>query len=295
MKNIGFVGLGVMGEAMAANLLAAGYSLRVWNRTPAKAENLLAKGAAWVASPAQAAADADAVITVVADDAALRQVTYGERGLLGALPNGAAHLSMSTVSGPVTAELAEAHRSRGSDLLAAPVFGSKESALARKLWGIAAGRRTTFDRCRPLLGAMTQSVMYLGEDPAAGALMKIVGNMLISSAVASLVQAFTAGARVGLPVAQIMDVIRLVFNSPVYERYGSRLVARDFSLHFPLKLMLKDVSLMLEMGAAAGVPLPHASATREMIVASLGQGFGEQDAAAGLLQAWEAASGSPAQ
>lgn len=295
MKTIGFVGLGVMGVPMASHLVDAGYSLRVWNRTGAKAEAFVAekggKGAACAASPAEAARGADAVITIVADDAALRQVTYGESGLLGALPAGAVHMSMSTVSGQVTAELAEAHRARGSELLSAPVFGSKESAEAHKLWAIAAGRRESFDRCRPLLEAMAQGVIYLGEDPAIGARMKLLGNLMISSAIAGMVQAFTLAGRVGVPKEKVLEVIRFVFNSPVYERYGSRLVERNFAVHFPLQLMLKDLTLMLEMGAAAGVPLPHVNVVRDMVVAGLGQGRGERDAAGSLLETWETLAG----
>ena len=195
MRKIGFIGLGVMGTPMAAHLIAAGYQLRVWNRTAAKADALVAQGAARAASPAEAAAGADAVVSIVADDAALREVTCGKQGLLGSLPAGAVHVSMSTVSGEVTLELAEAHRGRGSQLLAAPVFGSKASAIARKLWGIASGPQAAFECCRPLLEAMTQRVMYLGEDPAAAARMKLLVNMLISSAIAGMVQAFTAARR----------------------------------------------------------------------------------------------------
>lgn len=291
MKNIGFIGLGVMGEAMAAQLVAAGYSLRVWNRTASKADRLLEQGAARAATPAEAAHGADAVVSMVADDAALREVSYGERGILAALPPGAAHLSMGTVSGEVTAELAAAHRAKGSELLAAPVFGSKEAARTSKLVCIATGPRALFDRCLPVLESMAQRAVYLGEDPAAAARMKVIVNMLISSAIAGMVQAFTAGSRLGVPAETLMEVIRLVFISPVYERYGSRLVSRDFSVHFPLKLMLKDVSLMLAMGAAAGVPLPHAALVREMVIAAVGQGYGDLDAAGGLLQSWEKASG----
>ena len=294
MNKIGFIGLGVMGAPMAAHLLAAGYSLRVWNRTAAKAESLVGKGAARAATPAGAAADADAVITMVADDAALRQVSYGQVGLLTALPAGAVHISMGTVSAEVAAELAAAHRARGSEFLSAPVFGSRESAAVRRLWGIASGAPGAFRRCCPVFEAMVQGVTYVGEDPAAAAWIKILVNMLISSAIASMVQVFTTGQRLGVPPATVMEVIRSVFNSPVYERYGSRLVSRDFSLHFPLKLMLKDITLMLEMGGAAGVPLPHAAATREMVVAAVSQGFAEKDAAGGLMQAWERASSKDA-
>ena len=291
MKNIGFVGLGVMGAPMAAHLANAGYAVRVWNRTGEKADAFIAERAAQrvtrAATPAEAAASADAVVTILADDAALRQVTYGDQGLLAALPAGAVHISMSTASAEVTTELAEAHRGRGSELLAAPVFGSREAARSKKLWTVAAGPAVALERCRPLLEAMTQGVIYLGKDPAAAPRMKLLGNMLIFSAAASLVQAFTLGPRVGVPPEKMCQVINSVFNSPIYERYGSRLAEREFSLHFPLTLMLKDLNLMQEMGAAAGVPLPCAAAVREMVVAALDPQASVQDAAASLMQTWE--------
>jgi len=288
MKNVGFLGLGVMGSGMAGNLLAAGYALRVWNRTAAKAEPLVAQGARRAATPAEAAAAADAVITMLADDAALREVSYGAAGLLDALPRGSLHLSMSTVSAAVTAELAQAHRQRGSELLAVPVFGSKEAAMGKQIWAIAAGDPQAFQRARPLIEAMSRGVAFLGEDPCLAAGMKLIGNLLISSAIAAMVQAFTLAGRLGLTAEQMMEVIHQVFDSIVYERYGRRLVARDFSVHFPLKLMLKDVGLTLELGAAAGVPLPHAAMVREMVVAAMGRGCADKDSAGSLLETWEA-------
>lgn len=281
-----------MGAAMAGNLLKAGYTVRVWNRTPAKAAELVAQGAELCTSPAEAARDVAAAITIVADDSALRGVSLGETGLLAAMPAGSVHLSMGTVSTQITTELAQAHAAAGSLLLSAPVFGSKESALGAKLWGIAAGPKSAFERTRPIIEAMTQSVRYLGEDPASAAAMKILVNSLISAASACMAQAFIAGSRIGLSAPEIMDVIRLVFNSPPYERYGGRMAERDFAVHFPLKLMLKDIQLMLDLGASTGVPMPHAAATREMLVAAIGQGFGDADAVAGLLQGWERTAGS---
>jgi 3-hydroxyisobutyrate dehydrogenase-like beta-hydroxyacid dehydrogenase len=288
MENVGFLGLGVMGSGMAGNLLAAGYALRVWNRTAAKAEPLVAQGARRAATPAEAATAADAVITMLADDAALREVSYGAEGLLDALPRGSLHLSMSTVSAAVTAELAQAHRQRGAELLAVPVFGSKEAAMGKKIWAIAAGDPQAFQRARPLIEAMSRGVAFLGEDPCLAAGMKLIGNLLISSAIAAMVQAFTLAGRLGLTAEQMMEVIHQVFDSIVYERYGRRLVARDFSVHFPLKLMLKDVGLTLELGAAAGVPLPHAAMVREMVVAAMGRGCADKDSAGSLLETWEA-------
>ncbi len=286
MKTIGFLGLGVMGSGMAGNLLAAGYSLRVWNRTASKAA-LVARGATQAKTPAEAASGTDAAITMLADDAALRQVSYGPDGLLDALPSGSLHLSMSTVSAAVTAELAKEHARRGSQLLAVPVFGSRESAAGKKIWAIAAGDAGAFERARPLIDAMTRGVAWLGGDPCLAANMKLIGNLLISSAIGAMVQAFALAGKVGLTAEQMMEVIHQVFDSIVYERYGRRLVTRDFSVHFPLKLMLKDVSLAMELGAAAGVPLPHAAMVREMVVAAMGRGCADKDSAGSLLETWE--------
>ncbi len=274
---------------MAANLIDAGLSLRVWNRTASKAEPLVQRGALRAESPAAAAAGAEAVITMVADDDALRKVTYGDEGILYSLSAGAIHLSMSTLSPEVTTELAGAHAKRGSHLLAAPVFGSKGNAVAHNLWAVASGASPgVFESCRPVFEATCSGVRYYGGDAAAAPRLKLIGNMLISSAAAAMVQAFALGEQTGLSAQNVMEVISHVFNSPLYERYGSRLVKRDFDVFFPLKLMLKDLRLVLEMAASAGVPLPHAAATREMVVAGIGRGFADADAAGSLLRTWEA-------
>jgi 3-hydroxyisobutyrate dehydrogenase-like beta-hydroxyacid dehydrogenase len=160
--------------------------------------------------------------------------------------------------------------------------------MGKKIWAIAAGDPQAFQRARPLIEAMSRGVAFLGEDPCLAAGMKLIGNLLISSAIAAMVQAFTLAGRLGLTAEQMMEVIHHVFDSIVYERYGRRLVARDFSVHFPLKLMLKDVSLTLELGAAAGVPLPHAAMVREMVVAAMGRGCADKDSAGSLLETWEA-------
>jgi 3-hydroxyisobutyrate dehydrogenase-like beta-hydroxyacid dehydrogenase len=288
MKDIGFVGLGVMGAPMAAHLLQAGFAVRVWNRTAEKAEALLAQGARRATTPAEAAAGAEAIITMVADDEALRHVVHGSDGILYSLSAGGVHLTMGTVSPQLLRQLTHEHRECGTHLLAAPVFGSKESAVGKKLWAVVGGQAAAFERCRPVIEAMCAGGTYLGEDPGAAAQMKLIINMLISTAVAALVQAFTLGRAGGLAADKLTEVVRRVFASPLYERYGTRLEKRDFDVYFPLKLMLKDLRLVLEMAAAAGVPLPHAAATREMVVAAIGRGFADADAAASLLRTWEA-------
>lgn len=289
MKDLGLIGLGVMGAAMASNLIEAGFSLRVWNRTASKAAPLVERGARHAETPAEAAAGAEAVISIVADDEALRRVTYGNEGILYSLSSGAIHLSMSTASPEAAVELARAHTERGSHLLAAPIFGSKGNAIARNFWVIASGASPeVFERCRPIFDAISAGAHYCGAEANAAPRLKLIGNILISSAVATMAQAFALAEGLGLGADEMMEVIGHVFNSPLYERYGTRLVSRDFEVFFPLKLMLKDLRLALEMAASVGVPLPHASATREMVVAAIGCGFADADAAGSLLRTWEA-------
>jgi 3-hydroxyisobutyrate dehydrogenase-like beta-hydroxyacid dehydrogenase len=152
---VGFVGIGRMGSGMAANLLAAGHALTVYNRSAAKAEALVGKGATLATTPAEAARG-EVVITMLADDRAVEQAVFGRDGILDALPRGAIHLSMSTISFALAERLAAAHRDKGQEFVAAPVFGRPDAAAAAKLFIVAAGRSEAVARCQPLLDALGQ-------------------------------------------------------------------------------------------------------------------------------------------
>ena len=174
--NIGFIGLGGMGQPMARHLLQAGHKLAVYNRTRARADQLKQFNPVVADSPAAAARDAEVLVTMVADDAALEDVMLGSQGALAALPRGAIHVSMSTISPALSRRLAERHKAAAQTYVAAPVFGRPEAAAAAKLYIVAAGAAEPLDRCQPLFDALGQKTFIVGELPPIANLIKLTGN-----------------------------------------------------------------------------------------------------------------------
>ena len=216
---IGFIGLGHMGSAMARNLLGAGHDVTVWNRSPDKAEPLVAAGARRAATPAEAAAGA-VVHTMLADDRAVEAVTFGPDGILAASA-GAIHVGHSTIGLPLAQRLAEAHAEHGSVFVSAPVFGRPAAAEAAKLFVVAAGPADAVARCQPLFDAVGQKSFTVGDRPPAANLVKLCGNFLILSAVEALAEAMTLGEKGGVAKAKLLEVLTgSLFGSPIYQIYG---------------------------------------------------------------------------
>src|SRR5277367_6439490 len=188
-QKIGFVGLGAMGEPMAANLIAAGYPLTVYNRTASKAEPLVARGAHRAERAGDVAEPGGIVVSMLADDASVRALVTGDDALAARLLPDGIHISMTTVSPAATNELADYHASRGSVLVAAPVFGRPDAAQAKRLWICVSGPAPAKDKVRGLLDAMGQGVFDFGEDPAAANVVKIGGNFMIAAAMESIAEA----------------------------------------------------------------------------------------------------------
>ena len=276
--NIGFIGLGSMGAGMAENLLKAGHTVTVYNRTRSRAEALAAKGAQLAPTPAEACRG-DAVLTMVADDAALEAVTMGAKGILASLQPGAVHVSMSTVSVALSARLEEAHTRAGSIYIAAPVFGRPEAAAAAKLFVVAAGPAAAIQRCQPLFDAMGQKTYVIGEGASAANVVKLSGNFMLAAAVESLGEALALVRKHGLDPAQFLELITgSIFTAPAYKTYGSIIVREAYQpAGFKMPLALKDVRLTLAAGEAAGVPLPLASLVRDHAIAAIARGYGEWD------------------
>jgi len=276
--NIGFIGLGSMGAGMAENLLKAGHTVTVYNRTRSRAEALAAKGAQLAPTPAEACRG-DAVLTMVADDAALEAVTMGAKGILASLKPGAVHVSMSTISVALSARLEEAHTRAGSIYIAAPVFGRPEAAAAAKLFVVAAGPAAAIQRCQPLFDAMGQKTYVIGEGASAANVVKLSGNFMLAAAVESLGEALALVRKHGLDPAQFLELITgSIFTAPAYKTYGSIIVREAYQpAGFKMPLALKDVRLMLAAGEAAGVPLPLASLVRDHAIAAIARGYGEWD------------------
>jgi 3-hydroxyisobutyrate dehydrogenase-like beta-hydroxyacid dehydrogenase len=276
--DVGFVGLGAMGQGMVRVLLRAGHRVAVWNRTRARAEALAAEGAAVAATPAEAA-KGGLVLTMVADDRALELVTAGPDGVLAGLPADGVHVSMSTV-GPDTVELlARRHADAGRALVSAPVFGRPDAAAAGKLAIVAAGAPEAVARARPVLEALGPRLFLLGAAPAEANLVKLAGNFLITVAIEGLAESLAVVGRAGVDRARFLEVLLgTLFDAPVFRSYGKILLEERFTPPgFALPLGLKDNRLLLQAGERLAVPLPLASLVRDRMLAALARGFGDQD------------------
>ncbi|BBX20157.1 6-phosphogluconate dehydrogenase [Mycolicibacterium duvalii] len=292
---IGFVGLGNMGAAMAANLLAAGHELTVYNRSPDKVGPLTARGAIAAASPAQAC-DADVVVTMLADDTATEAVTFGESGIIESLRHGAIHVSCSTISVALSQRLADAHTAAGQVFVAAPVFGRPEAATAAKLFVVAAGPAPAMEALAPLFDAVGQRTFVVSDRARIAHLVKLSGNFLIASVIESLGEAMALVGKAGVDKLEFLDLLTsTLFDAPAYRTYGGLLAREEFEpAGFAARLGLKDVRLLLAAAEDLQVPLPVAGLVRDRYLTLLAGGGGELDwSAMGALAAWEAGGPKP--
>jgi 3-hydroxyisobutyrate dehydrogenase-like beta-hydroxyacid dehydrogenase len=258
---IGFVGLGQMGSAMAANLLKAGHQVAVWNRSPGRDRALVAAGATRAATPAEAAAG-EVVLTMLADDRALEAVAFGPDGLVGAP---ALHLSHSTISPVLADRLADA---QAGGFVSAPVFGRPPAAEAAKLFVVAAGQAERIDRCEALLSAIGQRTFRVGERPALANIVKLSGNFMIMAAVEAMAEAMTLAEANGVERAALLEVLTsTLFDAPVYRNYGAMLVDDAFTpAGFAAPLGLKDMTLVDAAAVAARVPMPTLGVVRQHLL-----------------------------
>ena len=275
--DIGFVGLGGMGRAMALNLLRSGFAVRVWNRSPDAVQELAGEGARAVTTPAEAFRG-DAVISMLADDAAVRAVVL-ESGALDSAPKGLVHVNMATISAQLAAELVEAHRARGLSYVAAPVFGRPDAAAAAKLQIIVAGDPAVVAKIQPLLEAMGQKVWPVGDEPERANVVKIAGNFMIASAIEAMGEASALVGAYGVEKAEFLDImLNTLFAAPAYKVYGGLIAEERYEpAGFPLRLGLKDVRLALGAGDARNVPLPFGSVLRDGLLEGMAHGWSERD------------------
>jgi len=195
---IGFLGLGKMGSAMAMRLLGAGHELRVWNRTEGRTKPLLHEGAIAAATPAEAELGADAVFTMLFDDAANEEVLFGPNGLMDALSPGALHISSSTISVDLSERLTAEHSRRGQEFVAAPVFGRPNVAEEGRLWIVVAGAENAIAKARPLLEPLSRGISVVGTEPRQAHAVKLGGNFLITMMVQSLSESFVYAKAQGI-------------------------------------------------------------------------------------------------
>lgn len=275
---VSVLGLGQMGSPIARNLVAQGFAVRVWNRDAAK--TAVIDGAEACASVADAASRADIAMTMLADDAAVRAVTFGAGGLLDTLPRGAVHLGMSTVSLAIVRELVAAHEARGQQYVAAPVFGRPDAAAAAKLFVVPGGPADTLARLAPVFAAIGQATFPM-VTPEQAALAKLAGNFMIAGTLEMLAEALAFGEKGGIEPEQLLGLLTgTIFGSPVVHRYGGMIARTEFEpAGFALRLGLKDVNLVLAASQQLGLPMPVAHVVQQHLADAVDQGRGEIDIA----------------
>lgn len=280
MTKIAYLGLGIMGRGMAANLLKAGYPLTIWNRTAKRAEELVLQGATQALTPAAAVADADVVMYCLSDDAAVEDLVFGSGDLLSGVKSGQIVIDLTTVHPDTTRKEAAAYATKGVRFLDAPVFGSKNEAAAGGLWIVVGGEKALFEEVKPILEALSETTHYMG-DVAMGSSMKLVGNLVVAAQLEALGEAMVLATKAGLDPEDVLGVLHVTdFKSPIFDGVGQMLLNRDFSTHFSLKLMLKDANLIARFAQDLNVPIPASAATREVIKAAVNKGWGEENASA---------------
>lgn len=274
--NVGFVGLGTMGKAMAANLVRAGHTLTVWNRSSGPAADLATMGARIATSPAGAFCG-EAAITMLADDASTSAIVT-EHVLAGAA-RGLVHVNMATVSVAASKALSALHARHGLAYVAAPVFGRAEMAAAGKLNIVAGGSDEAIARVQPLFDAMGQRTWRAGSEPAHANLVKIGGNFMLASSIEMLAEAFSLAEKGGVDPKVFAEIMTsTLFAAPAFKIYSDLINSRQFEpAGFKLPLGLKDVGLALEAGHASQTPLPMASLVRDHLLESLAAGHADKD------------------
>jgi len=288
---VGLIGLGRMGAGMAANLLRAGHELTVHNRTIAKTKTLASQGARVAASVAEACRG-DAVITMLADDAAVEHAALGTGGIVDSLRAGALHISSSTVSVALSRKLAEKHAAAGQHFIAAPVFGRPEVAAAGRLFVVAAGEPQVLEAAAPLLDAIGQRTFVVSRNPMVANLVKLSGNFLIASVIESLGESMALVGKAGVERRQYVELLTsTLFDCPLYKTYGALIAEEKFEpAGFAAPLGHKDVRLTLEAAEALRVPMPLASLLRDRFLTLLAHGNEQLDwSAIGRLAADDAA------
>ena len=281
MNSIAFLGTGTMGGGMAGRLLDAGFNITVWNRRRNRTEALVARGARSAATPRAAAADADLVISMVADDAASRAVWLGPDGAIAGATRGAVLIESSTLSPVWIAELAAEAAKAGCDLLDAPVTGSRTHAASGDLLFLVGGAAATLERARPALATMgSRGIVHLGPT-GSGARMKLINNFVCGVQAAALAEGIALIERLGLDLAKAFPVLADgAPGSPLVKGVGARMLNHDYHVNFALGLMHKDLTYAMAEGARAGVPLRTAETARNLFADAIAAGFSSTDFAA---------------
>jgi 3-hydroxyisobutyrate dehydrogenase-like beta-hydroxyacid dehydrogenase len=292
VARIGFVGLGIMGSRMAANLRRAGYELTVYNRTRERAEAWAAEhGGTVVDTPAEVGAASDIVITMVVDGAQVADVLLGEDGVAGGAEAGTLCVDMSTIAPGDSRRIAAALAERDIGFVDAPVTGSSPKAEDGTLTIMASGAPEQRERARPLFEVMGELIVEVGDDVGLGEMVKLINNAVAAANAHTLAQALVVGRATGVDLDALTQVMAAGSGgSAMLGLKAGPMREHDYTTLFKLEHMLKDVRLCLEEGQAAGVPFPAAAAVREALTAGEGRGLGDADFAA-IVEAVEGFAG----
>jgi 3-hydroxyisobutyrate dehydrogenase-like beta-hydroxyacid dehydrogenase len=291
---IGFVGLGHMGTAMAANLVASGRRVVAYVRRPDQVGKLEAFGLRPTTDIGDLL-DCELVISMLPDDDAVREIVFGRKeigldGLAGGLMPGAIHLSMSTISSAAASLLASEHARNGQGYVAAPVFGNPDAAKARQLFIVAAGTPADVERCQPILDILGQRTFVIGDDPAEANLVKLLGNMMSATALEMLAEVVAVVRKRGLDPQPFIDIMTsTMFGGRAHKIYGDKIAKQTYAPGFVLPLVLKDVRLALAEAENAGAPMPSVGVVRDRLITGIARGYAGLDwTALGLIAEEEA-------
>jgi 3-hydroxyisobutyrate dehydrogenase-like beta-hydroxyacid dehydrogenase len=290
--NVAFLGLGIMGSRMAANLARSGFELAVWNRTAVRAEEFVRgnQGARPASTPAEAAAGAEVVLTMVVDGPQVSEILLGEDGAAHGASPGTLFVDCSTIGRRATLQIGQELAGLGMRLVDAPVTGSSPRAQEATLTIMAGGAEQDFDRARPVLEAMGRLIVHAGP-LGHGQLVKLINNAVAASNAAVLGQALVVAAKSEVDLDALLQVMSAGSGaSTMLDLKAGPMRAHDYSTLFKLEHMLKDVRLCLEEGQAVGAPFAFAALTREILTAAMGRGRADDDFAA-LIEVLEGEAG----
>ena len=283
---VGFIGLGLMGRPMAANLLKAGHEVTVWNRTASRADGLVGQGAKRAATPRDLAAASEVIITIVSDPPALESVLWGEAGVFAGLRRGSLMVESSTVNPNLEKRAAAAAASSGCEFLEAPVTGGTWGAEKGELVFMVGGEAQTLKRAEPVLGVMGKRWFHVGPI-GAGQTVKVAMNLLLALEVEAFAEALALVTRAGIPGEHLFEIMQSSMGrSGLLDIKGPMMLKGDYKPSFPLRLMHKDMGIALDLANQLGVPLPSGAVTREILSAVKGAAKEDVDFSA-LASFWK--------
>lgn len=287
MKKIGFIGLGTMGAPMASNLLKQDYEVTVYNRTDEKCRPLAEQGASTAPTPREASQEADVIITMVSNDDSVRDVYYGENGILSSLTEGMTVIDCSTVSPALVKEIAAEVTAKGAFFLDAPVTGSKPAAIDGTLVFMVGGDASVIEAQADVFDTLGKRVIHMGPN-GSGAVAKLAHNTVVGINNLALAEGFAIAAKSGIPADHFLELVQLgSAGSKAAELKGRKIIEGDFSNQFSLALMLKDLKLATSLTDGIGMPSPMLNLAKSLFQAGASEGYGDEDLSA-VVKCYEA-------